>query len=492
MKFLIDTNIVIPLEPTSRLDLEVNTDLALTFHKLSSKAGQQLFIHPAISHDILRDKNEERKSLRSTLLQRYLTLDSPPPISILDASVISVPEVGTNDWVDHNLLAALQGDLVDYLVTEDVGIHKKAKRLGLESRVLFLGDAIVLVQDFFDESPPPPPTVEKKFVYELETTDPIFQSLRTDYEGFDSWLAKCKRKHREAYIVRAPSGSLAGIVILKKEESLPDGKKGKVLKICTFKVSESYGGNRLGELLLKPVFEYARKNRYEFAYFTAFPRQRRLVEFAYDFGFQDISNQDSPAEIALCKSLRFTEAEVANLTPLEFHIRFGPRITSFNGNRSFVVPIRPEYHKILFPEIGPLPQELFPSQQKPCGNSIRKAYLCHSSTKRIKEGDNLFFYRSVNASSLTCVGIVEGTLRSRNPSEIARFVAKRTVYSFAEIVEMCNHNEVLAIRFRTVCPIEPKITLQALRSNGIIKLQPQSITELKETGIKWLRQQIKM
>jgi hypothetical protein len=93
---------------------------------------------------------------------------------------------------------------------------------------------------------------------------------------------------------------------------------------------------------------------------------------------------------------------------------------------------------------------------------------------------------------LTCVGIVEGTLRSRNPSEIARFVAKRTVYSFAEIVEMCNHNEVLAIRFRTVCPIEPKITLQALRSNGIIKLQPQSITELKETGIKWLRQQIKM
>lgn len=494
MKFLIDTNIVIPLEPTSSLDLEVNTDLALMFHHLSSKAGQQIFVHPAIAYDIQRDKNEARKTLRKTLVKRYPILDSPPSISALDISVLSTPLEGTNDWVDHNLLASLQSDLVDYLVTEDIGIHKKAKRLGLGSRVLLLNDAIALVQDFFDEAPPPPPSVEKRYVHELDTNDPIFSSLRNDYGGvkFDEWLVTCKRQHRESYIVRAVSGELAGIVILKKEGSLPDRRKGKVLKICTFKVSESHGGNRLGELLLKPVFEYARGNHYEFAYFTAFPKQRQLIEFANDFGFQEIINHESPGEIALCKSLKFSEDEYNDLTALELHIRYGPRITSFNDNKSFVVPIRPEYHKDLFPEIGPVQPSLFSTKLKPCGNSIRKAYLCHSNSNLISEGDNLFFYRSISDSSLTCLGIVEGTLRSKDPLAIARFVGKRTVYSYADIDKMCRHNEVLAILFRTVCQIDPKITLRTLRSNGIIKDQPQSITKLQALGIQWLRQQIGM
>ena len=78
------------------------------------------------------------------------------------------------------------------------------------------------------------------------------------------------------------------------------------------------------------------------------------------------------------------------------------------------------------------------------------------------------------------------------PLSIAQFVGKRTVYSYSEIENLCNKKEVLAILFRLVCPIGPKIPLRVLRSNGIIKAQPQSITELKEHGIEWIRQQIEM
>jgi len=497
MKFLIDTNIVIPLEPTSRTDLEVNTNLALEFHNLCSRAGRKIFIHPAISYDIERDKNPDRKALRQTLIQRYPTLNSPPLATTLDSSIIPPAKEGSNNWVDNKLLAALHGDLVDYLVTEDAGIHKKAKRIGLDARVLLLSDAVVVVQDLFDESPPPPPTVEHKFVYELDIGDRIFDSLRADYVGFDKWLAKCKLNHREAYVVRTAGGELAGIAILKREEVLPNGTEGKVLKICTFKVSESYGGNRIGELLLKPVFEYAGKNNYDYTYFTAFSKQTQLVEtqlvaFANDFGFYEVENRDSPAELALSKSLKFSPSDVETMSPLDFHIRYGPRITSFNGNCSFIIPIKPGYHITLFPELGPRPGNLLSLPPKPCGNAIRKAYLCNALVKKIKVGDNILFYRSTDLSSLTCLGIVEGTLRSDDPDKIAQFVGKRTVYSYLDILDMCIKNEVLAILFRFVCPIEPKISLRVLKANGIIKAQPQSIIELKENGIQWIRQQINM
>ena len=110
------------------------------------------------------------------------------------------PAFGSNDYVDNCFLASVKGDAVDYFVTEDKGIHKKAKRVGLQSRVLYLRDAISLLQDFFDETPLPPPSVKTKKVYALDEKDPIFGSLRKDYSpGFDPWFQKCKREHSEAY-----------------------------------------------------------------------------------------------------------------------------------------------------------------------------------------------------------------------------------------------------------------------------------------------------
>ncbi|MDD2468892.1 MAG: hypothetical protein PHI97_33395 [Desulfobulbus sp.] len=493
MNFLIDTNIFIPLEPASKFDLEANTATALNFNSLCSKSGNKLFVHPAVTVDIGKDKDSERKALRTTLVARYNLLESPPPPTILDPSIVSPAEKESNSWVDNCLLAALQGDLVDYLVSEDIGIHKKAKLLGLGPRVLLLSDAVTLLQDLFDKTPPPHPIVSTQYVYEIDTNDPVFESLRMDYGGdkFDRWLVKCKNEHRRAYAVRSQTGELSGILIWKTEDSLPNGQKGKVLKICTFKVSGSHGGNRIGELLLKPLFEFIEHNKYQFTYFTAFPKQDQLIAFANDFGFFEIENRDSPDELALCKRFVYSTEEAENLTPLEFHINFGPRITSFKDNTSFVVPIKPEYHLTLFPELRPIQTSIEPVQLKPCGNAIRKAYICNASTKKICVGDNLFFYRSRDISAITCVGIVEDTIRSHDASEIARFVGKRTVYPYDEIVEMCSTNEVLAILFRMVKPIGPPyIRLPTLKKNGILKAQPQSITELSATAIQWIRQYV--
>ncbi|MFH2059833.1 MAG: hypothetical protein ABIJ59_13145 [Pseudomonadota bacterium] len=121
----------------------------------------------------------------------------------------------------------------------------KDKKTDLQSRVLYLRDAIDLLKDFFDKTPPPPPSVEERKVYAIDETDPIFDSLRQDYKGFDDWLQKCKREHRNAYVIKDKGNlCLAGICIHKKEDGLLTGESGKTLKLCTFKVSDHQHGNQ--------------------------------------------------------------------------------------------------------------------------------------------------------------------------------------------------------------------------------------------------------
>lgn len=160
MKLLLDTNIVIPLEPTGRADLHVNTAAATTFAQAAMAGGHQLFIHPAIDADIARDPNADRRDVRSALLSKYLRLQQPPSSAAVDA-VLGVPARGTNDYVDHQLLAALNANAVDYLVTEDLQIARKAKRLGVEQRVFTIASAAALLRSLFDVSPPAPPAVRE-------------------------------------------------------------------------------------------------------------------------------------------------------------------------------------------------------------------------------------------------------------------------------------------------------------------------------------------
>lgn len=491
MKFLIDTNIIVPLEPASISDFGINTDHALEFHRLAQKSGNTIYIHPAVEFDFQRDKNIERSNLRKRLINRYEKLEAPPPITLLEPTHVGITEIGNNDYVDNCLLASLKGDAVDFLVTEDKKIHRKAQRSGLDSRVFFLQEAITFLLDLFDKSPPPPPSVQKVFVYELKESDPIFDSLRQDYSpGFNNWLRDCKRKHREAYIIlNSNASNLAGICIYKNEASLPTGEKGRTLKLCTFKISESEFGNRFGELLFKAIFDFADSNHYDFIYYTAFPKQDDLIAFTESFGFSVFELPNERGEFIVYKKLGYTSKDIEGLSPLEFNIQYGPRRILFQGNNTFLIPIKPIYHQVLFPELEP--QIPIFHEARPCGNSIKKAYLCHSPNKQIMPGDNLFIYRSEDVKGITAIGIVEDSIRTSNPNEIARHVGSRTVYSFNSIVEFC-HKPTLVIRFRYVKGLDVSIRLNELKKAGIINGAPQSIMKLKHEGVEWLKTRLNM
>jgi len=263
-------------------------------------------------------------------------------------SALGVPERSSHDWVDHQLLAALQADAVDTLVTEDVRIHRRAKRLGLHHRVAFLTEALTELEALSDKPQGSLPAVETTKAHNLDSDDEIFIMVRQEYPEFDKWLTKCKREHRQAWIVRGPDNKYAGVSIVNREDRADLGLPDKTLKICMFKISDRHAGHRYGELLLRDIFNYAEQNAFQSLFVEVFPKQERLIAFLNEFGFFDLAKPTSRGELRLGKALQFTADEVAKLDPLEFNRRFGPSAIKWSDVSAFVVPIKPKYHDVLF------------------------------------------------------------------------------------------------------------------------------------------------
>lgn len=484
MKFLIDSNIFIPLEPTRLTDIEAGTPLATEFARLVAQAGHQLFVHPASREDLLRDDEKTRRTLREIQFEKYPLLPEPPLPSSRMIGILGDVAKGTNDWVDHQLLAAIEANAADFLITEDRSLLRKAARLGFEERVATVPEAISIFKDLFDLVPPPPPAIKPIKAHNLDEADPIFESLRSDYPGFDEWLIKCKREHRQAWIVQGESQGYAGLCILKREDPGEFGLTGKVLKICTFKISERHNGFRFGELLLKYSFEYADFNKFDRIYVTAFEKHEDLIDLLGNFGFQPITDKTARGEIVLVKRLSFIEEERNSHGPLEFNIKFGPFAVKLQDIPIFLVPIQPQYHRMLFPE-AENQLSFFPGRH-PCGNSIRKAYLSNAAIRKINPGSNLLFYRSEDFQCITALGVVEGTMVSSKPTDIARYVGKRTVYSFKDIAELCKR-EVLAILFRQSMILKSLLDIDELIRSGFVLKAPQSIMQLPKEATEWLQ-----
>jgi hypothetical protein len=493
MKFLIDTNIFIPLEPSGLDGLHEHVDDAMQFARLAGEANYQLYVHRAQPKDLLRDTNEARRQTHLVQLNRYPVLPGRARISPEVQELFPKLIPNSNDWVDAHLLSALVHDSVDFLVSEDQGIARKAKALHLSDRVLTLSDAIANIQVFIDVAPSPPPAVNTLRASDLRSDDPIFPSLRILYPDFDDWLSKCKREHRFAFSVEASETDrpfYAAVSIIKHEKTDKRGLPGKVLKICLFKVSSHFSGLRFGELMLKAIFDHALKNKYNSLLIETFETNDNLIYFIEEFGFQVLTERGKQGEICLGKSVNHISLKPNNpdnLNALDFHIKYGPTAMLLSEVSAYLVPIRPVYHRLLFPEVEDQ-QELM-TGRFPFSNSIRKAYLCHANIRSISPGDILLFYLSGRRQEITCDGIVEEVLVSDNAEEIIRFVMKRTVYSEADIRRQCR-KKVLAIQFRFAAILKEPISLLDLVTNCGITKAPQQIRSIKGASQQWLYQKM--
>lgn len=496
--YLIDTNVIIGLEDHH----QVQPAFAALLN-LAAKHKVDVLVHEAARDDIQRDKDVSRRNISLSKLGKFQGLQKVRGLEAADLErrfgTLSRP----NDIVDATLLDAVERGAADFLVTEDRGLHDRARRVSAElsRRVLFVADAVQLLKTTYEPIATPVRFVEEVSAHQIQLTDDIFDSLREDYPAFDSWWRdKCVRERRACWVVF--DEGLAGLIVRKDEigtNTDATTKAPKILKICTFKVRPEKRGVKLGELLLKKAFWFAQINKYDLVYLTTYKSQPALIDLLEYYGFK---HTETKADGELIYEKFFSAAPLlptVGMSIFDFDRINYPRFVTGGGVRAFGVPIKEAYHDTLYPDLrNPRQADLFESigiggGPKRPGNTIRKVYLCRAQSTLGSPGSLLMFYKGKSqhapSQALTAIGIFEECSLAASTRELMLLTGGRSVYSEAELNEWKATRErpVKVINYLLAAYIEPAISLDELKTLGIIPGHPpQSIFELDQTHLATL------
>lgn len=485
---LIDSNIFIAAEDHGG-DGHIHGADAATLIRLINELGYELVVSNGTRSDILA-ADPARRSRMQRALDRYTVLQTVPDNAAARAQFPANPS--GNDRADLEVLSTFATGRAIWLVTQDRRLRQRAGRAGM-ANVLSLEDAIAMFGALRDPYALRLPTARVAEAYTIDQSAAIFDSLNSDYPDFsDWWTGKVVPQQRDVIVIGETTDP-EGMAVLKVETDGPYGLPNRVLKLCTFKIADEHRGDKRGELLLKACLMHARDHNLPTVYVEVLPDKLDLLDWLRRFGFDVVHGAEAPLDQLVLRKLLGPPPGADPLEPLAHAVAYGPG--SMLLDSAHAVPIRDHWHKRLLPEAEPPPDPgLFDIGfgAEGCGNAILKAYLCNAPTRKITPGDGVVFIRTNDPPAmLTSVGVVEQTLVSRSVDEIAAFVGTRTVYSRREIAELCSQpREVLAILFRFDRALTDPIAVEEMIAAGNLNGTVQSITELSQGAVEWLREQL--
>jgi rRNA-processing protein FCF1 len=494
--YLIDTNVIIGLE-----DNHTVQPAFAALISIAAKHKVDVLVHEAARDDILRDRDANRQKISLSKLEKFQTLKKVRGLghAELEGKFGLLPKA--NDVVDATLLDAIERGATDFLITQDRGLHDRARRHSAElgRRVLFVADAVQLLKTTYEPIETPVRYVEEVSANEIPLTDDIFDSLREDYAPFDKWWReKCVKERRSCWVVY--DNGLAGLIVRKDEtdrDTDATNKAKKILKICTFKVRPEKRGVKLGELLLKKVFWFAQLNKYDLVYITTYASQVALIDSLEYYGFV---NTATKPDGELIYEKQFSPGKLdrlAGVSDFETDRLNYPRFITATDTMAFGVPIKEAYHDTLYPDLKNPPQpDLFEAVgvlggPKRPGNTIRKVYLCRAQSNLGPAGSLLFFYKGKSknppSQALTAVGIFEECSIAQSTKDLMHMTGGRSVYSEAELNDWgaSPRRPVKVINYLLAGYIDPSISLDELHQNGVIAGHPpQSIFAISRHNLE--------
>ncbi len=471
IKILLDTNLLIYREDHSIIDDKV---LELT-KVLYDSNKYKIVIHPMTMEDISHIKDSKERDIFYSKVKIYEAIERPPKATDNFNNLVGCSKL-PNDLIDNNLLYAVYKDCVSYLITNDIKLRNKAKKININDRVLSIEEAINLFKPIEEKETRTPAFINHEYLYNIELEDNFFDSLKADYKGFENWYKKKSREGGKAYITRYPNNKIGSFLMLKVETENEDYssfkepfKKDIRLKVATFKVANT--GNKIGESYIKIIVEEALKNKVNEIYVTIFEKQEALINLLSEYGFvQKTTKMTERADGSLEKELVFVKSMNDNTYP-----NF-----DWSNRNTFIVPIQQRYHEMLFPE-SEISTQLSLEDLKGVNtyaNAIKKAYICKAQTQQIKPGDILLFYASENKRSITTIGIVDNVFSQfTTPEDLYAMAIKRTVYSLEEIKANFKSNSKL-ILFKYYKTLKEPITYNSLIENQLLKNVPISIVKV--------------
>lgn len=484
MRVLLDTNVFIYRE-----DDHVISENLQELLKVLSASKADITVHPSSIEDLQRDLDDRRKRVMSSKIKAYPFLEAPPDPE-KDLPYLDIVKNGAknNDKIDNKILYSVYRDAVDFLITEDRGIHKKASKLGINDRVLLIDEALQIFNSYIHkELIIAPPALKNEIVYNLNYEDPIFDTLKEDYNPeFGDWFKKISREGRKSWVYYRKDGFIGAVIIYKfEDEAIDDAKpplpKKKRLKIALMKVTHI--GYKIRELFIKMAVNLAIKNDIYEIYLTHFTKpEDQLVELITDYGFDKVAvkPKGERLEDVYIKMLAIESNMTGSTDPIEISRIFYPSFYDGENVKKFIIPIRPEYHNKLFTDFRGRQTTLSEQTGEFIieGNTIKKAYLSHSRIKKMRPGDLILFYRSKDLHAITSIGVIEMVYSGLNDSDqILRIVGKRTVFSREEIDALVK-DPVSVILFRHHFHLNRSINLEELTRSGILLGWPRSIREI--------------
>lgn len=455
------------------------------FVRLAGVGGHQLLYHPASKTDIERDKDTQRRTRTLIRLQQYTKLEGAP------SSPCNTAQTSANDACDNDILHALECSAVHALVTEDKEIHTKARQAGFGDRVYNIQTAEDWLRRLHEPAESHLPNIEDVPMYGLtnQLDSALFDSLRASYDtperSFNSWFHDKAKTGRKAWIARTEQGTVEAICIYAMQtneviNAAKDCLQGLSLKLCTFKVGEQIRGRKIGELFLKAAFRFATDNRCENIFVHTSDDQFYLLELLGDFGFEQRGMYGT--DIMLVK-VHPSSPPAVDIPAISYAKLYFPHYRKDATVQKFLVPIQPQYHQILFPDLARQAQ-LFAGNSV-AGNAIKQAYLCKAPTNQVQPGDVVLFYRTGDEKAVTTIGIVERYEVHENATNIMQIVSRRTVYSQKEIEAMTS-TPTKVMLFRLVGHFPLPISYSSLTQEKIVSGAIQSITKISDDSFSRL------
>ncbi|WP_270985526.1 hypothetical protein [Campylobacter helveticus] len=221
--------------------------------------------------------------------------------------------------------------------------------------------------------------------------DSFFDSLRQDYQDFDNWYNKKALQDEKAYVLYEKN-ELVCFLYLKEENPVdntsitpPLDSTTTWVKVGTFKVVPHR--TKLGERLIKRIFDFAISKNIFNLYLTTFPKHETLISLLEQYGFKQWGKKDN--ELVLTKNIATTSKEIQQDICLDF-----PSINTKNVNK-YILGIYPQYHTRMFSDSMLKTENFNILRDSSESNSIHKVYITKiQGIENIKKGDLLIIYRT--------------------------------------------------------------------------------------------------
>lgn len=433
MRILLDTNIIIHREASKIY----NEDIGTLFNWLD-KLHYTKCVHPLTEAELNRNINQDTARTMQIKLTNYHILKTEAPLNQQVKTVSDLIDTVHNDFDDTKLINEVFCDRVDFLISEDKKIHKKAVLLGIADRVFkietFLEKITAENPDFVDYKVL---AVKKEYFGSINIGVSFFDSFREDYIGFDKWFNK---KSDEIAYVCHHNNVLSAFLFIKIEDETedysnitPSFEKKKRLKIGTFKVTSN--GFKLGERFLKIIFDNALQYKVDEIYVTLFNKreeQKRLIDLLEEWGFKQFGIKSTASGQELVFIRPFGKSIPINIENPKYSFPFFSRNT-----RKYIIKIEHQYHTELFPDsINMREAPMDYVENMPHRNALSKVYISHSQDRYLKSGDVIVIYRMGEtspkkySSTVTTICIVENIVDNiKSADELISLCRKRTVIS---------------------------------------------------------------